>query len=134
MSSCLFEAKVEEGRVTLLLPIKTVSEANLKKTEHWTKSSKRHRQQQQRVRLFMNAYCELIKLPVKITITRIAPRKLDFDNLVVSQKWVLDAVCDQLVPGLRPGRADGDPRISPVTYLQETGAPKFYATKLVFEF
>lgn len=84
--------------------------------------------------MFMCNYRELIKLPVKITITRIAPRKLDFDNLVMSQKFVLDSIADQIFPGLRPGRADGDPRILPVTYLQEKGAPKFYATRVQFDF
>lgn len=134
MSTCLFEAKVELeiGRVTLTLPIKTVSEAN--STEHWQRKAKRHRQQKQRVQLFMCNYRELIKFPVKITITRIAPRKLDFDNLVMSQKFLLDGVCDQLVPGLRPGRADADPRILPVVYEQEKGAPKFYATRVQFDF
>jgi len=132
MSSCLFEAKVEQGKIEMILPIKTISEGNC--SEPWIRKHQRHRQQQSRVAIFMANYRELIKLPVKITITRIAPRKLDFDNLVVSQKWVLDAVCDQLVPGLRPGRADGDPRILPVVYEQEKKDPKFYATKLIFEF
>lgn len=134
MSLCLFEANVdlEKGRVELLLPIKTISEGNCQQT--WQVKAKRHRQQQARVKLYMENYRDLIKMPVQITITRIAPRKFDFDNLVFSQKWVLDAICDQLVPGLKPGRADGDPRIKKVIYEQEKGKPKLYATRVLFEF
>lgn len=133
MSSCLFEANVEleRGRITLLLPIKTISEGNC--SEHWQRKAKRHRQQQGRVQMFMCNYRELIKLPCTITVTRIAPRNLDFDNFVYGQKWVVDAICDQLVPGLRPGRADADERIK-INYKQEKGAPKFYATRVMFEF
>jgi hypothetical protein len=38
----------------------------------------------------------------------------------MSMKWIEDAVCDLLVPGLAPGRADGDKRIT-TQYKQEKG-------------
>lgn len=50
--------------------------------------------------------------PCKVIITRIAPRMLDtIDNLPMSVKFVIDTVADMLIPGLKPGRADGDSRV-----------------------
>ena len=68
-----------------------------------------------------------VGLPCTITITRLSPGHMDYDNLVVSQKWILDAVCDLLIPGLAAGRADGDPRIS-IEYAQERN--KYYAVRI----
>lgn len=98
------------------LPIRTISEAN--STEHWTKKSKRHRQQAFFIQCALKKNIASISLPCHIKITRKGKRKLDFDNLTISQKWVVDAVCDLLIPGLRAGRADNDPRIT-VSYSQE---------------
>ncbi len=53
------------------------------------------------------------------------------DNLPCSFKWILDAVCDNLLPGLKPGRADGDERIS-VKYDQEKS--KEYGVRITMEF
>ena len=111
------------------IPLKTVSEANgvkVKKangkyrSEHWSETGKRHRQQKEIIQLVLKK--EIIKatLPCHINLTRISTRKLDYDNLVSSQKYVLDSICDLLIPGLAPGRADGDPRIT-TNYRQEKG-------------
>ncbi len=60
-----------------------------------------------------------VTLPCKITLTRYAERELDsHDNLPASQKFILDAICELLIPGLAAGRADGDKRIE-VAYKQE---------------
>lgn len=107
------------------LSIKTVSEAN--STEHWTKKSKRHREQKFFVNLALREGIKEITLPCKIKLTRISTRTLDYDNLCSSLKYVLDSVCDLLVPGLRPGQADGDPRIT-TSYDQEKG--KKYAIRI----
>lgn len=47
-----------------------------------------------------------ISPPVKITLTRQAPRSLDDDNLCSAFKWARDCIADLIVPGLAPGRAD----------------------------
>lgn len=74
------------------LPIKTVSEANC--TEHWTKKSKRHKEQAFFVRMAYLQYIEQVTLPVKITMTRCASRKLDSDNLQMAFKWIRDELSD----------------------------------------
>lgn len=100
------------------VPIKTVSELNCR--EHWTKKSKRHQQQKFFVRHALREKIKEISLPCHIKITRISTRRLDYDNLVASQKWVLDSICDLLIPGLNNGMADADTRIT-TTYNQEKG-------------
>lgn len=75
------------------LPIKTVSEAN--STEHWTKKSKRHKEQAFFVRMAYLQYIGQVTLPVTITMTRCAPRELDKqDNLPMSFKWIVDELSD----------------------------------------
>jgi hypothetical protein len=46
-----------------------------------------------------------------ITFTRLAPRTLDYDNLVAAFKGARDTVADILIPGLAPGRADDSDQI-----------------------
>jgi hypothetical protein len=121
--------KVSMSKLVWDIPITTVSEANC--SEHWAIKSKRHKQQQFFVRMAMSRDIKQVSLPCHIKLTRIASRSLDYDNLVSSQKWVLDAVCDLLVPGLRAGRADGDKRIS-ASYFQEKG--KLKSIKIEIEF
>ena len=107
------------------IPIRLVSEAN--SSEHWTKKYKRRRIQKLLVKMCL-AREKLPDLPCKIKLTRISPLKLDvYDNLPMCFKYVLDAVCDVLVPGLASGRADGDPRIHGVDFFQEKGAVGEYA-------
>ncbi len=69
-------------------------------------------------------------LPCTIHVTRLAPRKLDFDNLCYSFKWIVDSICDRLIPGLERGRADGDKRIKEIKYFQEKGNVKEYSVKI----
>jgi hypothetical protein len=102
-------------------PIRTVSEAN--RRDHWAKASRRHRMQKFLVQQALKCEIKAIKLPCHIKITRIAPRCMNYDNLVSSQKYVLDAICDLILPGLAPGRADDDPRIT-ASYFQEKGKPQ----------
>ncbi len=104
-----------------------VSEANT--SEYWRTKSNRHIEQKKNTKLFFNPYKHLVLLPVSITICRISPRTLDFDNLVYSLKWVRDALAESLIEGLAPGRADEDDRITWV-YTQEKGNPKEYAVRI----
>lgn len=98
------------------IPIHTVSEANC--TEHYLKKNERHQQQKYFVRLALEKDICQVSLPCHVKVIRLSPRKLDYDNLVSSQKWVVDAICDSLIPGLKPGRADADSRIT-ISYDQE---------------
>lgn len=104
------------------LPLTTVSEAN--SSEHWSKSSKRHRQQQFFVRAMFHARKPAIPIPCKITLTRLNSRALDDDNNVSAMKWIRDEISECIFPEkrkvivtskgkLRPvkGRADDDPRL-----------------------
>lgn len=109
-----------------ILPIKTVSESN-KTNEHWTLKQKRHKLQKYIV--YNTLDLKEIKLPCLVKLTRLAPKKLDDDNLVSSFKWIRDAVAEKLIPGLQTGIADGDPRIQ-WNYAQERGKPKTYEVKI----
>jgi hypothetical protein len=100
-----------EGKVILDLPLQTVSEANC--FEHWTKKHERHKAQQRMVALALKPLRDNIKLPCKVMLIRFAPDDLDaFENLPMSFKYIVDAVCSILTGDYRPGRADSDKRIS----------------------
>ena len=105
------KSEVSQGKVVLDLPLQTVSEANC--FEHWTKKHERHKAQQRMVALALKPVREKIKLPCKVMLIRFAPDDLDaFENLPMSFKYIVDAVCSILTGDYRPGRADSDKRIS----------------------
>lgn len=58
-----------------------------------------------------------------MTLTRIAPRELDGDNLQSSLKACRDGVADWL------GVDDRDPRVT-WSYAQRRGAPHYYAVEV----
>ncbi len=103
-------------QISMEIPIRTVSEMNC--SEHWQVKHKRHKRQKYYVQLALRSALNGVSPPCIITLTRMSPQKCDFDNMVCSLKYVLDAICDLLNPGLAPGRADGDERIT-VSYAQE---------------
>lgn len=73
------------------LPLSTVSEAN--RSEHWTKSSKRHKLQQFFIRQLFLKEAEEIPVPCQITLIRLSPRLLDSEeNLPMAFKWVKDEI------------------------------------------
>jgi hypothetical protein len=130
-------------KIELILPIKTVSEANI--SEHWTKASKRHRQQQQIVRLAFITHKTHISLPCCVKMTRLAPNYLDEDdNLRMALKWVKDEVseCISDMPKsfyfqkgkLRQlkGRHDDDKRIK-WEYAQEKSNIRRVKIEITFE-
>ena len=110
------------SELVIVLPIHTRSEANLR--EHWAKKAHRTRAQRHSAFCIMKTKlgAELIP-PAEITITRIAPRRLDDVNLLSSIKAVQDGVCDAL------GIDDGDPAIT-WHYSQLKGQPKEYAVEV----
>lgn len=101
-------------------------ESTLNKREHWgarRKRAKKHRE---------SAYWGLaaaqmrpLELPRAVTLTRIAPRELDTDNLAGGFKSVRDGVADWL------GIDDKDKRVEWV-YAQEKGKPKEFACRIEF--
>lgn len=118
-----------------------VSEAN-RSNEHWTVKKKRHDIQGFLINSYFTKFTNIsnddsidlieIKLPCVIILTRIAPRELDFDNLVSSFKWIRDYVADRIIPGQARGRADGDKRLE-WKYEQEKGMTKEYAVRVCLE-
>lgn len=120
-----------DGWVKTMLPIFTASEANggVKKSymkngkkcykgEHWTDKHRRTKLQKGTVFLILRPHAAKFKLPCKLKLTRYAPRILDKrDNLPMSLKYILDAVCAVITGDYRPGRADSSEEID-VTYHQ----------------
>lgn len=105
------KSEVSEGRVVVDLPIRTVSEAN--NFEPWRVKYCRHKEQQRIVAICLKPLRDKIKLPCKIILTRFAPDFLDvFDNLPMSFKYIVDAVCAIVTGEYRAGKADGDKRIT----------------------
>ena len=105
-----------------IINIKTVSEAN--SSEHWSSKSKRHKIQQEFVKLSFAKYVKELTLPCEVTLTRLSPRILDDDNLVMSMKWIRDELSGCILPDSRQyylnakgktkelkGRVDSDERI-----------------------
>ena len=114
-------------QIEIKIPIRLVSEANI--SDHWTKKHKR----KQKVRILLLSYLPDLSnchLPCKVVLTRIAPRKLDDDNLRTAFKFVRDVLADKLIPGKAAGRADDDERIE-WCYEQLKGNPKEYAIKII---
>lgn len=110
------------------IPIKIESVAN--KREHWSEKYKREKTQKLAIKLNIKVLISGVVLPVKIKLIRVAPRFLDYDNLVSACKHIVDVLADMLKPGLAPGRADSDKDMTFV-YEQRKGIPKEY--KLVIE-
>lgn len=79
------------------LPVRVISETNIR--EHWAKRAKRTKAQRLAGRLAFN-YLEtdiIKKWPkIIITLTRLAPRKLDDDNLAAGFKHIRDGIADAL--------------------------------------
>lgn len=107
----------------VLLPIRTWSEANLR--QHWAKRARRARSQRQTAKLLLRSATRPDG-PVAITLTRIAPRALDSDNLAAALKAVRDGVADAL--GVDDGSAQIDWR-----YAQRRGEPGEYAVAVEIE-
>ena len=107
------------------LPIKTISEAN--RRYDWGKSRfvhmHRHRDQRCVAQLVMNAHLQEIPAgrPLRITLVRIGPRRLDDDNLAGAMKHVRDGIADSLEID------DGDETQAVWAVAQETGARGQYS-------
>lgn len=107
-------------KTILTIPLKTVS-PNVTNTQHWRIRRKLSKIQKASVYYALLAAYPKPTVPCQVTITRIASRAMDQDNLGGALKTVIDTIADFLIPNLPPGKADGDPRISWV-YNQEKGS------------
>lgn len=105
--------------MTVDLPLRIASVANLR--EHWAAKAKRTKAHRTAA-LAIKPH----PLPCVVTLTRIAPRALDDDNLRSAFKALRDGIADRL------GIADNDPRVE-WRYAQERGKPKEYAARVEIE-
>lgn len=116
---------------TFQIPVRTVSEAN--SSEHWVKKANRHKIQKWMVMKVFRDNNFSFKLPVEITIIRIAPNKLDKEeNLPMSVKYIKDYIADQLIPGKAPGRADDSKEIT-WKYDQKKGRVRQNIVEVIIE-
>lgn len=83
----------------LILPIKTVSEMNMR--AHWAIRATRMREHRQTAFLMVSK----VPLPCVVTMTRLSAGELDDDNLRSALKGVRDGIADRL------GVADNHPGI-----------------------
>jgi hypothetical protein len=90
---------------------------------HWRVRARRAKDQRWAARLALNLFSKPTHQPLDIVITRIAPRKLDTDNLAISAKHVRDGVADWL------NVDDGHPLLLWI-YEQEKGAPGYYGCRI----
>ena len=103
-------SQLQNKRIEVIFPLKTVSEANC--SEHWTKKHKRHKEQKRIVRFILERYRNDLKTPCNVKVTRCAARSLDVhDNLPMSLKYVVDAICEMITGKTQPGQADNDKSI-----------------------
>ena len=107
-----------------IITIRTVSEAN--SSDPWFVKAKRHAKQKRLVYLLVPSM-PLINQKATVKLTRLSPRQLDEDNLLMCLKYFRDAIAERLVPGLAPGRADSDKRI---TWDYDQQPSKSYGVKV----
>jgi hypothetical protein len=108
--------------IEFTLPLRTVSLANQR--EHWRSRSRRTKNERQ---VAYWAFEHPGKpLPYAVTMTRIAPRALDDDNVRGALKAVRDGIAERL------GIDDRDPRVA-WRYEQRRGKPKEYAVHVRIE-
>jgi hypothetical protein len=118
-----FEGQRPAPAIRVEIPIRTISEMNGR--GHWASKAKRAKLHRQAAWLCLAAKVRPC-LPCIVTLTRIAPRALDGDNLQASLKACRDGVADWI------GVDDRDPRVS-WCYQQHRGAPKQYSVEVAVE-
>ncbi len=113
--------------VDLEIPVRTVSESNAH--EHWRARARRSKHARGIVAMALGLHVSSSPLrlpdplPLVVTLTRVAPRSLDDDNLRGALKATRDGVADWL------GVDDRDPRVR-WEYAQRRGAPRTYAVRV----
>lgn len=100
-------------------------------SDHWTKKRQRRIRQQYFIKNWWYIHKPKYELPLNITLTRLASRKLDDDNLRSAFKSIRDEIASRIFPGKAPGRADDSIELI-WHYKQETA--KGYAIRIEFSY
>lgn len=112
----------------VVIPLRTRSTLNQR--EHWATRARRNKRERNVVAMVLASALErdVIWAPLgqRVSLKRIAPRKLDDDNL----RGALKAVRDEVAAFL--GVDDGDARVEWL-YDQAKGGPRQYAVAISFE-
>jgi len=101
------------------LPLQTYS-PNVTFSKHWTFRKKVSDKQKKYIWFAWKKEKPEMRFPCIITLTRIASRDLDSDNLAGCFKNIRDQIASLIFPGLPMGQADDDPRLE-WRYRQEKG-------------
>ena len=112
--------------ITVYLPVHTVSELNQR--GHWSKRKRRAAEHRGLACLVLKPKLRAAPhpLPVQVTLTRIAPRPLDGDNLQAALKHVRDGVADAL-------GVDDRTALVEWVYRQQRGAAREYGVAVTIE-
>lgn len=111
----------------VLVPIRTRSTNHGNGREHWGARTARVRAERRAVRTMLTTQLTPMTDDVVVTLTRIAPRTLDDDNL----RGALKACRDETAAFL--GRDDNPKAGIEWRYSQERGAPRQYAVRITIE-
>ena len=112
------------------IPIRLESYGN--SNEHWRKKVKRKKFHNELLDIFICNSCIFVKPPCRIILTRVAPRRLDEDNLAFAFKNILDKIGKKLMPHKKIGHADGSGLLK-IEYRQEKGAVREYKIIVTLE-
>lgn len=105
------------------VPIKAWSTSNLR--EHWGARARRSQSQRKATALVSKSLVHQVATVLVVTLTRVAPRALDDDNLRGALKAVRDAVASVL-------RVDDRSPLVRWEYAQRRGEPHEYAVEIDF--
>jgi hypothetical protein len=96
--------RCQDGRQVLTLPLKLESRANFRGHTRSRSHVKSIREQRGMTRIVLQSQAKKVQLPIRIKLTRIAPRTLDpNENLPMSFKSVVDGIADWLEVDDRSG-------------------------------
>ena len=109
---------------TVTIPLRIQSVSNLR--EHCRARAKRTKSEREIVFWAMGISAVRPPMPCTVTLTRIAPRSFDCDNMQSGCKAARDAIAQWLCVD------DGDPRVTWV-YAQRRGGPKQYMAEIKIE-
>ena len=110
--------------ISIGIPVRIESSLNLR--EFWRTRANRNTSHRKEVYFGLRQACPKFNpalLPCVVTLTRIAPRELDDDNLAGGFKSVRDGVADWLAI------KDNDKRVE-WQYAQRKGAPRHYSAMI----
>lgn len=109
--------------LVLVLPLRTRNPLNGSQAGYYAKARARKRERTL-VALALRPQLAGLALPVRVLVTRIAPRELDaWDGLGAALKGCIDGVADAF------GVRDDDPRLA-IEVAQRRGQPREYAVEV----